>query len=308
MTMTMTTAFARGRDAPSPDVATDPRWARIVARDRTADGAFWYSVLTTGVYCRPSCPSRTANPKNVSLHETLADARATGFRACKRCKPDGQTLDVQTAAIVARACRLIAHRETPPSLSQLANAMEMSASHFHRLFKAATGLTPKAYAAAHRAARVREQLIRSETVTEAIYQSGFNSNGRFYETSTDMLGMTPTRYRSGGANEEIRFAVGQCSLGAILVASSKKGVAAILIGDDPDTLLRELRARLPKARFIGGDKDYDARVARVVGLVDAPGRGVDLPLDVRGAALRQRVWQALRGTTERPRNHQSSAA
>ncbi|WP_315831012.1 bifunctional transcriptional activator/DNA repair enzyme AdaA [Bradyrhizobium prioriisuperbiae] len=298
---------SRGKH-PSPTIAADPRWARIVARDRTADGAFWYSVLTTGVYCRPSCPSRMANPKNVNLHDTLADARATGFRACKRCNPDGPSADTQNAAVIAKACRLIAHSETPPSLMQLANAMAMSASHFHRLFKASTGLTPRAYAAAHRAARVREQLIRSETVTEAIYQSGFNSNGRFYETSTDMLGMTPTRYRAGGASEEIRFAVSQCSLGAILVASSKKGVASILIGDNPEALVREVRDRFPKARLIGGDKNYEASVARVVSLIDAAGRGFDLPLDVRGTAFQQRVWQALRGTTERALTPQTSAA
>ncbi len=161
------------------------------------------------------------------------------------------------------------------------------------MFKATTGLTPKGYAAAHRAAKVRQSLECGNSVTEAIYDAGYNSSGRFYENSTGMLGMTPTRYRSGGANEEIRFAVGQSSLGAILVASSKKGVASILLGNDPDELVRNLQDRFPKARLIGADKDYEALVARVVGFVEAPRLGLDLPLDVRGTAFQQRVWQAL---------------
>jgi AraC family transcriptional regulator of adaptative response/methylated-DNA-[protein]-cysteine methyltransferase len=229
----------------------------------------------------------------VQLHDTLEAAKATGFRPCKRCHPDGLSIESENAAIVAQACRLIEQREEEPSLTELAEAVGRSASYFHRLFKATTGVTPKDYAAAHRAAKVREGLASGHTVTEAIYDAGFNSSGRFYEKSTDMLGMTPTRYRSGGADEEIRFAVGQSSLGAILVASSKKGVASILLGSDPDELLRNLQDRFPKAKLIGADSDYESLVARVVGFVEAPDLGLDLPLDVRGTAFQQRVWQAL---------------
>jgi len=278
----------------SKTTADDPRWARVLARDKSADGLFWYSVATTGVYCRPGCPSRAANPKNVRLHDTLAAARATGFRPCKRCHPEGLSLEAANAASVEQACRLIEQAESAPSLAELAEAVELSPGYFHRLFKAATGLTPKGYAAARRAGRVRAELGRSDTVTQAIYDAGFNSNGRFYEQSTGLLGMTPSRFRAGGADEDIRFAVGQCSLGAILVASSDKGVASILIGDDPDALVRELQDRFPKARLIGGDGDYETLVARVVGLIEAPQVGLDLPLDVRGTAFQQRVWQALR--------------
>jgi AraC family transcriptional regulator, regulatory protein of adaptative response / methylated-DNA-[protein]-cysteine methyltransferase len=273
--------------------ADDPRWARIVARDRTADDHLWYSVATTGVYCRPSCPSRRANPKNVQLHDTLEAAKATGFRPCKRCNPEGLSIEGGNTAIVAQACRLIEQSEEEPSLTELAEAVGRSASYFHRQFKAITGLTPKDYASAHRATRVREGLASGNTVTEAIYDAGFNSSGRFYEKSTDMLGMTPTQYRSGGANEDIHFAVGESSLGAILVASSKKGVASILLGSDPDELVRSLQDRFPKANLIGADRDYEALVARIVGFVEAPGIGLDLPLDVRGTAFQQRVWQAL---------------
>ncbi|BCG79425.1 AraC family transcriptional regulator [Mesorhizobium sp. 113-3-3] len=293
--MTMFITLARDLKSTPLPVTDDPRWARIVARDKSADGQFWYSVATTGVYCRPSCPSRRANPGNVQLHDTLAQAKATGFRACRRCNPDGPSLEAGNAAMVADACRRIEQSEEEPSLAELADAAGRSAGYFHRVFKAITGLTPKDYAAAHRAARVRQGLEDGASVTTAIYDAGFNSSGRFYEKSTGMLGMTPTRYRAGGANEDIRFAVGESSLGAILVASSRKGVASILLGDDPDALVRDLQDRFPKARLIGGDRDYEALVARVVGFVEAPQLGLDLPLDVRGTAFQQRVWQALRG-------------
>jgi AraC family transcriptional regulator, regulatory protein of adaptative response / methylated-DNA-[protein]-cysteine methyltransferase len=277
-----------------PSVADDPRWARVVARDKTADGHLWYSVSTTGVYCRPSCPSRLANPSNVQLHDSLESARATGFRPCRRCNPEGPSVACGNAALVAKACRIIEESEEEPALDALASAVGRSPSHFHRVFKAANGLTPKDYAAAHRARKVRQGLSSGDTVTEAIYDAGFNSSGRFYAKSTDMLGMTPSQYRAGGTNEEIRFAVGQTSLGALLVASSRKGVAAILLGDDPDELVRNLQDRFPKARLIGADRDYEALVARVVAFVEQPGIGLDLPLDVRGTAFQQRVWQALR--------------
>lgn len=297
----MTSALGRNRLSAPLSVADDPRWARIVARDKTADGHLWYSVATTGVYCRPSCPSRLANPRNVQLHDTLESARATGFRPCKRCNPDGDAPDAGNAALVAKACRLIEESEEAPPLEALAEKVGLSPSYFHRLFKATTGVTPKDYAAAHRAAKVRCGLASGSSVTEAIYDAGFNSSGRFYEKSKDMLGMTPSQYRDGGTNEEIKFAVGQTSLGAMLVASTRKGVAAILLGDDPDALVRDLQDRFPKARLIGADRDYEALVAQVVGLIEAPRIGHDLPLDVRGTAFQKRVWKALQevpaGTT-----------
>jgi len=278
---------------PSASVAGDPRWARIVARDKAADGDFWYSVSTTGVYCRPSCPSRIANPKNVQIHDSLESAKATGFRPCRRCKPDGASIEVENAELVAKACRIIEGSEEELALEELSGAIGRSPSYFHRIFKAITGLTPKDYAAAHRAKKLRQRLAAGNTVTEALYDAGFSSSGRFYEKSTHMLGMTPSRYRAGGADEEIRFAVGQTSLGAILVASSGKGVAAILLGDDPNELVRNLQDRFPKAHLIGADRDYEALIAKVVGLVETPGRGLNLPIDVRGTAFQQRVWQAL---------------
>ena len=270
------------------------RWEAVVHRDSRADGLFYYSVRTTGVYCRPSCASRPALRKNVRFHESCEEAERAGFRACKRCRPNAPGLAEQHATGVAVACRLIETSAELPNLDTLAKAAGMSRFHFHRVFKRFTGVTPKAYAAARRARRVRDELPKRGTVTQAIYDAGFNSNGRFYGQSAEVLGMTPSRFRAGGAGESIRFAVGACSLGSILVAATGKGLCAIALGDDPDTLLRELQDRFPKAQLVGGDGDFEKLVARVVGFVEAPMLGLDLPLDVRGTAFQQRVWQALR--------------
>ena len=271
----------------------DPRWVSVVARDPAADGSFVFSVKTTGVYCRPSCAARPARPENVQFHATCADAENAGFRPCKRCKPEQPPLAEQHAAKVAEICRLIKQSETVPSLSELAQNAGLSTYHFHRIFKAMTGLTPKAYATAHRAGRVRNELARSDSVTDAIFEAGYNSGGRFYEKSNEILGMTPSRYRAGGASTEIRFAIGECSCGSILVAASERGVCAIFLGDDPDVLARDLQDRFPRADLVGDDKAFEKIVAKVVGFVETPGLGLDLPLDVRGTAFQQRVWQAL---------------
>jgi AraC family transcriptional regulator of adaptative response/methylated-DNA-[protein]-cysteine methyltransferase len=276
------------------ETENEPRWALVVARDATADGQFYYSVRTTGVYCKPSCAARPARPENVQFHNTREEAEQAGFRPCKRCKPDQPPLLEQHAAKIAAVCRLIENAEDDLNLDDLATHAGLSIYYFHRMFKAVTGLTPKAYIVANREKRLRSGLQRSATVTEAIFDAGYNSNSRFYEKSDQVLGMTPSNYRAGGANTEIRFAIGECSLGSILVASSKKGVCAILLGDDPDALARDLQDRFPKSNLIGGDNEFEQLVAKVVGFIEAPAIGLDLPLDVRGTAFQQRVWQALR--------------
>jgi AraC family transcriptional regulator, regulatory protein of adaptative response / methylated-DNA-[protein]-cysteine methyltransferase len=275
-------------------VLADPRWTAVLGRDPDADGRFFYSVRTTGVYCRPSCASRRAKPQNVAFHATAAEAERAGFRACLRCKPDQVGLTAMHAATVAELCRYIETAEQAPTLAKLARRAGMSVFHLHRVFKSITGLTPKAYAGAHRAQRLQRELRRSDTVTNAIYDAGYSSSGRFYEQADQVLGMTPSRYRSGGADTEIRFAVGQCSLGSILVASSPRGICAIMMGDDPQALARDLQDRFPKARLIGGDAEFEQWVAEVIGFVEHPKLGLNLPLDVRGTAFQRRVWQALR--------------
>lgn len=272
----------------------DPRWASVVARDATADGTFYYSVQTTGVFCKPSCASKLARPENVHFHLSIKAAQAAGFRACKRCRPGTAPLSVQHAEKVTAACRSIEQSELAPNLTALAQASGLSAHHFHRVFKAITGLTPKAYANAHRAGRVRAELVGSTRVTDAIYDAGFASNARFYENADAMLGMKPAAYRDGGANAVITFAIGQCSLGAILVAQSAIGICAILLGDDADALARQLQTRFPKATLVGDDPDFELIVATVVAFIESPKLGLNLPLDVRGTAFQQRVWNALR--------------
>ena len=284
----MTTATA---PLAPPDAA---RWAAVTARDPAADGRFVYSVRTTGVFCRPSCPSRRARPENVAFHADAAEAVAAGFRPCLRCRPGGIGPAERHAALVDRACREIDAAEDEPDLDALARSAGLSRFHFHRLFKAKLGVTPKAYAAARRAARTAAALSEAASVTEAIYGGGFGSSGRFYAAAPGRLGMTPTARRRGGAGETIRFAVGLCSLGSVLVAATDRGVAAITFGDDPDALLGDLQDRFPAAALVGGDAGFEALVARVVGFVEAPATGLDLPLDIRGTAFQERVWRVLR--------------
>lgn len=272
---------------------SDPRWAQVLARDPGADGRFVYSVASTGIYCRPSCGARHSRPENVCFHATARAAEAAGFRPCQRCKPEQPPLAERHAATIARACRQIESADTPPALNTLAAGAGLSPHHFHRLFRQHTGLTPHAYAAAHRAGRLRTQLMQQATVTDAIAEAGFGSTSRFYEKSDEVLGMTPQQFRHGGQQATIRFAIGQCSLGAILVAQSERGICAILLGDDPDALAHDLEDRFPQATLIGGDAAFEKIVALVIGFVEAPAIGLDLPLDIRGTAFQQRVWKAL---------------
>jgi len=274
----------------------DPRWAAVLAHDASADGSFYYSVASTGVYCRPSCASRPARPENVRFHTCREDAEQAGFRPCKRCRPELPPRAERDAEMVAAACRRIEQDDAAPSLAQLAADAGLSPYHFHRMFRNATGVTPRQYAAARRAARLRQQLTDGASVTAAIFEAGYHASSRFYEQADAVLGMTASRYRAGGTAAEIRFALGQCRLGAILVAQSARGICAITLGDDPETLLRELQDRFPQAELIGGDAGFEQTVARVVGFIEAAGAGpaLELPLDVRGTAFQQRVWQALR--------------
>jgi AraC family transcriptional regulator, regulatory protein of adaptative response / methylated-DNA-[protein]-cysteine methyltransferase len=283
-----------------PDYASDDaRWDAVQRREAAADGRFYYSVRSTGVYCRPSCASRGALRANVAFHASCAAAEAAGFRACLRCKPDQPPLAERQAAAVARACGLIdaaadADDVVLPDLDTLADACGMSRFHFHRVFKAYAGITPKAYAAARRAERVRAALEQGAPVTEALYAAGWQSSTRFYAAAGGQLGMAPGRYRKGGAGETIAYALGACSLGTVLVASTAKGICAILIGDAEEALVQEVRGRFPNAALAPAQPGFAQTLARVIAFVDAPRAAFDLPLDVRGTVFQQRVWDALR--------------
>ena len=274
--------------------ADEARWEAVRRRDPAFDGKFFFAVRTTGVYCRPSCASRAAKRENVSFYATAEAAERAGYRACKRCRPDKLGAADPKVEAVRKACEMIATAEEAPKLADLAARAGMSPFHFHRLFKTVAGVTPKAYAAQMQARRAADRLLTAGTVTEAIYDAGFNSSSRFYETAAARLGMTPTAARRGGEGASIRFAIGQASLGAVLVAATDKGVCAITLGDHPDVLARELQDRFPRAELVGGDAAFERMVAMVVGLVEAPGQRLDLPLDIRGTAFQERVWQALR--------------
>ena len=270
------------------------RWQAVQARDPEAAGHFVYAVRTTGIYCQPGCKSRMAKRENVEFFDDAVAAEAAGYRPCKRCTATLADHGAKRTELVARACRLIESHDSTPQLEQLGAELGVSPFHLHRLFKAETGLTPKAYASAFRARRLREGLEQAGSVTDAIYDAGYNSNSRFYASAGQRLGMQPREYRAGGVGATIRFALGQCFLGAILVAQSERGICAILLGDDPQTLLEQLQDQFPKAHFIGGDPAFERLVAEVVGFVEQPSLGLQLPLDVQGTAFQERVWQALR--------------
>lgn len=282
---------ASATDAYATDAA---RWQALRSRDAAADGHFFYSVKTTGVYCLPSCAARAARPGNVAFHVSPADAERAGFRACMRCRPDLPPRAEREAAMVASACRSIESAETAPALADLAKQAGVSAHHFHRLFKRVTGVTPKAYAVAQRQRRVQEQLSAGGPVTDAMYDAGFNSSGRFYESAPGMLGMTPRAWQKGGQGEVIWHAIADCTLGRALVAGTERGVCAILLGDDDAGLVAELAARFPRAQLLAPEPRFVEWVAQVVRFVDNPATGFALPLDIRGTVFQRRVWEALR--------------
>lgn len=280
-----------------PDIlidTEDARWDAVMRRDTQADGRFFTCVKTTGIYCRPSCGAKKPKRENVFFVETQGEAEAAGFRACKRCRPEDAVRPDARSDLIARACRLIETAEEPPVLEVLAQAVGLSPFHFHRLFKQATGLTPKGYAEAARARRLRENLPASQSVTGALYEAGFGSASRFYAKAEDMLGMEPARYRKGGAGEVIRHAIVPCSLGLLSVAATQRGICSMMLDDAPEPLETELRQRFPLAEIVPGDADFAALVEQAVRLVEEPAVPITLPLDVRGTALQQKVWAALR--------------
>lgn len=272
----------------------EERWAAVLARDARADGRFVYSVRSTGIYCRPSCPSRRPSREQVCFHENPQAAELAGFRACKRCDPKGEGVRARQVQLVTHVCRLLETSEEEPSLAELAGAVGLSPFHLQRLFRRLMGMSPKQYAKHLRLGRFKRSLRKSGTVTEAIYEGGFGSSGRFYEESQAGLGMKPSTLKKGGQGERLRFGIGQCALGSVLVAASEKGLCFITLGDDPERLVQELQESFPKAELVGGDRQFEGWMARVIGFVETPVSSLDLPLDIRGTAFQRRVWAALR--------------
>ena len=272
----------------------EDRFDAIAARNSAADGAFYYGVLSTGVFCKPSCPSKHAKRENMRLFDTLEAADKSGLRPCKRCKPTGLDKEQEHAALVKKACDIIDGFETPPTLNALADKMGMSPHHFHRIFKSVTGLTPKGYADARRAENIRCNLSQETSVTDAIYDAGFGSSARFYEKADDMLGMSAKARKRRGKGEHIQYSFGECSLGTVVVAITPKGICAILIADTQEAALRELREQFANASLTAGNDDFGQSVESVIALIDGNSPVTELPLDIIGTIFQERVWQALR--------------
>lgn len=269
------------------------RWQAVKDRLKEADGVFFYGVRTTGIYCVPSCPSRAKKQENVEFFNSTLEAEDAGFRPCKRCTPKSKGSHPHLLRVI-NACETIAAAEEAPPLLELAEESGLSQHHFHKVFKELTGLTPKAYASALKAGKLRELLSGDTTITNAIYEAGYGASSRFYEQATNRLGMNPKIFQQGGQGTAIRFAVGICSLGAVLVGATQKGVCAIDIGKHARDLIKDFQDRFHSAKLIAGDRDFEQLVATVIGMIDNPNDPVDLPLDIKGTVFQEKVWIALR--------------
>ena len=279
----------------APPLSDAEMWRAVEARSAAHDGRFVFAVRTTGIYCRPSCAARRPRRANVSFHASAEAAEAAGFRPCLRCRPREMAPDADITARIASACRHIEAAEQPPTLAELAARAGLSRHHFHRLFRSVTGVTAKAYADAVRAARVRERLPAARTITEAAHAAGYSGSARFYAAAGEVLGMSARSYRQGGAGLVVHYALGAASLGLVLVGATDTGISAILIGEDEADLVRDLRARFPRATIAAADATFSTLTQAAIAAVDMPQHAHQLPLDIRGTAFQQRVWQALRG-------------
>ncbi len=268
-------------------------WQAVIDRDATLDGVFVFAVKTTGVYCRPSCPCRRPKRENVAFFSLNSEAEQAGFRPCKRCRPKEPSLAQDRARAIETACALIDSHEGAILQSDLAARVGMSVSHFHRIFRAQTGLTPKAYALALRKQRIRRKLKSSPTITAAIHEAGYGSSGQFYEHAQRELGMPASDYRKGGSCQTIRFATAETTFGLLGVAATDKGICAIRFGDTAEGLRAELEEEFPKAQIRDAEADFSDLVARVVTRIEHPETLFELPLDVQGTVFQRKVWQAL---------------
>lgn len=270
---------------------TDLCWQAVCARDAARDNQFVFAVRSTGIYCRPSCPARRPRRENVSFHATPASAEAAGFRPCKRCSPQGISPAEQLDQLVAAACRLLVEQDKTPTLEQLAARIGLSSSHLARAFKARTGLTPKAWANAQRRAQLEANLAQAESVLDAALAAGYSDTRALYQHRD---GLSPAQRRRQAAGETLRYAIAACPLGQLLLASSAKGVCALLFGDSPEDVESELRQRFAAAHLQRDDAGLGNWLQQIIGQIETPQRAAQLPLDLRGTVFQQQVWRALR--------------
>lgn len=274
-------------------ITDDDRWQSVLDRDADADGQFVFAVRTTGIFCRPSCRAKHALRENVSFFADAQQAQAAGYRPCKRCLPDQASALQPRLDKIARACQLL-ERESPLTLDELAREVAMSPYHLHRLFKAATGMTPKAWQQSWRARRLRDALAKGGPVTQAILNAGFPDSSSYYRQADQALGMTAKQFRNGGDSVSVRYTLTDCTLGRCLVAQSERGICAILLGDNDAALVSELRQLFPCALNEPADARFQQNVREVIAVINARNAPLSLPLDIRGTAFQQQVWQALR--------------
>lgn len=274
-------------------ITDDDRWQSVVDRDVDADGQFVFAVQTTGIFCRPSCRAKHALRKNVRFFADAQQAQDAGFRPCKRCQPDKDSAQQHRLDKIARACQLL-EQESPLTLDELAQQVAMSPYHLHRLFKATTGMTPKVWQQSWRARRLRDALAKGVPVTQAILNAGFPDSSSYYRKADQALGMTAKQFRKGGDNVSVRYTLADCALGRCLVAESERGICAILLGDDDATLVADLHALFPAAQDVPAEANFQQRVREVIVAINSRDASLSLPLDIRGTAFQQQVWQALR--------------
>ena len=278
----------------SPYNTDDRRWNAVVGRDQSADGCFYYAVVTTGIFCRPSCTSKLPNRENVEYFISSQDAQASGYRPCKKCKPTGTTVKEEVEHKIIKACRIIENSNTVPKLVDLAKELELSPYYFHRLFKKIVGVTPNQFASNYRSQRLRSCLKSGESITEAFYDAGFSSSSGAYNKNQDQLSMKPKEYRAGGVGLAIHYGVAECILGWIIVAATDRGICTIEFGDDPAMLPRQLQERFPQATIIKAGPGFTSLIEEVVKFIKAPHDNFNIPLDIQGTAFQQQVWSILR--------------
>ncbi|HVK57367.1 MAG TPA: bifunctional DNA-binding transcriptional regulator/O6-methylguanine-DNA methyltransferase Ada [Candidatus Kapabacteria bacterium] len=271
----------------------EARWRAVKEKDSRAEGQFFYGVKTTGVYCRPNCAAKLARRENIDFFESREAAERAGFRACKRCRPSGESQSEREREAIRRACEIIDGSDERMVATELAQAVGWSPFHFQRVFKKVMGVSPRQYAIAARDERARGVLREGKSVTSAIYDSGYNASSRFYERAPKMLGMQPREFQKGGKGVRIRHAIVKSALGLVLVAGTERGICCVHFGSTRAELAAHLRESFSKAELLEIDKDFEGWVSAVVRAIEEPAAVLKLPLDMRGTAFQRRVWQAL---------------
>lgn len=279
---------------PTQFMTDEARWNAVSENNTSADGTFYYAVITTGIYCRPSCKSKLPNRSNVEYFSTCDDAEVAGYRACKRCRPTAISKNEEVEHKIIRACRIIEESETSIKLEELAIRVNLSSYHFHRLFKKIVGVTPKQYASRHQSRRFQKNLKTSSSITDAIYSAGYGSSGSAYDKKRDQLAMKPKVYLKGANGVTITYGLAQCFLGWVIVAATHRGICAIEFGDDSDTLPEQIQARFPKAQLNKADIEFETLLKEVVDFIELPKENFQVPLDIQGTAFQQQVWEVLR--------------